>query len=34
MEKLVTDYNKAMGGTFGNLDYLQEAYERQKDVSN
>lgn len=34
MEKLVTDYNKAMGGTFGNLDYLQEAYERQKDISN
>ena len=34
MEKLVTDYNKTMGGTFGNLDYLQEAYERQKDISN
>lgn len=33
MEDLAETYSTTMGGTFGSLDYLQEAYDRQKEIN-
>ena len=32
MEQIQEDYNTLMGNTFGSLDYLQAAYDRQKEI--
>lgn len=32
MEQIQEDYNTIMGNTFGSLDYLQAAYDRQKEI--
>lgn len=33
MDDLAETYSATMGGTFGSLDYLQEAYDRQKEIN-
>lgn len=34
MENIQAEYDTTLGGTFGSLDYLQQAYDRQKELND